>query len=117
MPLTLTARILAATAVLSGTTRGKTAASTGSGRSGSAGVGVAVAELMLEGAGVLGVLARELAALSPDWVPMAYRFSLGNAAMAPASTLITTTIAAMTARTTRAIRLGLKGYAHLRPSG
>jgi hypothetical protein len=114
MPLTLTARILAATAVLSGTTRGKTAASTGSGRS--AGVGVADAELMLEGAGVLGVLARELAALSPDWVPMAYRFCRGNAAMAPASTLITTTIAAMTARTTRAIRLGLKGYAHLRPS-
>ena len=52
MPLTLIARILAATAALSGTTRGEAAASTGLGRSSFGGAGVAVAELVLEGAGV-----------------------------------------------------------------
>ena len=49
----------------------------------------------------------------PGWLPMAYRFSRGSATMATATTLITTAIAATTARTTMAIRLGPKGYTHL----
>jgi hypothetical protein len=57
MLFTLTARILAVTAVLLGTTRGAAAASTGSGRSGFSGVGagVGVAEATLVGAAVLDV--------------------------------------------------------------
>ena len=116
MPLTLIARILAATAALLGTTRGEAAARTGSGRSCFAGVGVAVAGLVPEAAGVLsvlGVLAGAVAALSPDCAPMAYRFSRGSTTMAAAITLITTTIAAMAPRTTMAIRLGPTGSAHL----
>jgi hypothetical protein len=77
---------------------------------------VAVAELVLLATGVLralGVPAGEVDPEAPDCAPMAYRFSRGNAAMAAAITLVTTAIAATTARITTAIRLGPKGYAHL----
>jgi hypothetical protein len=113
MPLTLIARILAVTAALSGTTRGEAGASTGLGRSSSGGAGVTVGELGLDGAGVLGGLAGAVDALSPCWAPTTYRFSRGSAATAPAITVITRPIAAMTARTTIAICLGPKGSAHL----
>jgi hypothetical protein len=113
MPLTLIARTLAATAALSGTTRGEAAASTGLGRSSFRGVGVADAELMLEGAGVLAGLAGAVDALSPGCVPTTYRFSRGSTATAPAITVITRPIAARTARTTIAICLGPKGSGHL----
>ena len=117
MPLTLTARILAATAALSGTTRGEAAANTGLGRSSLGGVGFAVAELVLDGSGVLGVLGGLAGAvggaLSPGCAPRTYRFSRGSTATAPAITMITRPIAATTARTTIAIGLGPKGSAHL----
>jgi hypothetical protein len=75
---------------------------------------VGVSGLVLEGAGLLGrLLAVAVEALSPGCAPMVYRFARGSTTMAPTITLITTTIAAVTARTTMAIRLGPTGYAHL----
>ena len=74
---------------------------------------MAVAELVLVGAGVLGGLAGAVDALSPDCVPTTYRFSRGSAATAPAITVITRPIAVRTARTTIAICLGPKGSGHL----
>ena len=85
MPVTLIARILAATAALSGTTRGEAAASTGLGRSSFGGAGSAVAELVLEGARALGVLAGAVDALSPGCAPTTYRLSRDSAATAPRS--------------------------------
>jgi hypothetical protein len=116
MPLTLIARILAATAALSGTTRGDTAANTGLGRSSFGGAGVAVAEMVLEGAGVLAGLAGAVDALAPGCAPRTYR-SRGSTATAPAITVITRPIVATAARTTIAICLGPKGSAHLLPLG
>ena len=116
MPLTLIARIRAATAALSGTTRGEAAASTGLGRLSLGGAGFAVAELGLAGAGVLGALvgaAGAVDALSPGCAPTTYRFSRGSTATAPAITVITRPIAAMPARTTIATCLGPKGFSHL----
>ena len=120
MPLTLIARILAATAALSGTTRGEAAASTGLGRSSSGGAGFAVAELVLEGARALGVLEGARASCWPErWTryrqvaPQRRTGCLATAAAAPAITVITRPIAAMTATTTIATCLGPKGSVHL----
>jgi hypothetical protein len=112
-------RIRAATAALSGTARGEAAASTGLGRLSFGGAGVAVAELGLEGAGVVGAtgvvaaLVGAVDALSPGCAPTTYRFSRGSTATAPAITVITRPIAAMPATTTIATCLGPKASTHL----